>query len=55
MSGNGRRSKAKRSAPWGRDVKVEFEDGIAWVIFNRPEKRNAFSSMHSRATIAAAS
>ena len=22
-------------------VKVEFEDGIAWVYFNRPEKRNA--------------
>ena len=44
MSGNGRRSKAKRSAPWGRDVKVEFEDGIAWVIFNRPEKRNALSA-----------
>ena len=24
-------------------VKVEFEDGIAWVYFNRPEKRNAMS------------
>ena len=24
-------------------VKVEKEDGIAWAILNRPEKRNAMS------------
>jgi trans-feruloyl-CoA hydratase/vanillin synthase len=29
--------------PWGENVLVEFEDGIAWVSFNRPEKRNAMS------------
>jgi feruloyl-CoA hydratase/lyase len=29
--------------PWGRNVLVEFEDGIAWVTMNRPEKRNAIS------------
>ncbi|HYH21386.1 MAG TPA: p-hydroxycinnamoyl CoA hydratase/lyase [Azospirillum sp.] len=29
--------------PGGKNVKVEFEDGIAWVYFNRPEKRNAMS------------
>jgi trans-feruloyl-CoA hydratase/vanillin synthase len=29
--------------PWGKNVLVEFEDGIAWVSFNRPEKRNAMS------------
>ncbi|MBF8268803.1 MAG: p-hydroxycinnamoyl CoA hydratase/lyase [Gammaproteobacteria bacterium] len=28
---------------WGKFVKVEFEDRIAWVILNRPEKRNAMS------------
>ena len=28
---------------WGKFVKVEFEDRIAWVTFNRPEKRNAMS------------
>lgn len=28
---------------WGENVKVEFEDGIAWVSLNRPEKRNAMS------------
>ncbi|MED4601915.1 p-hydroxycinnamoyl CoA hydratase/lyase [Paenibacillus validus] len=27
----------------GENVKVEFEDGIAWVILNRPHKRNAMS------------
>ncbi len=32
-----------RSEPWGKTVLVEFEDGIAWVILNRPEKRNAMS------------
>lgn len=27
----------------GENVRVEFEDGIAWVIMNRPHKRNAMS------------
>ena len=25
------------------NVKVEFDDGIAWLYLNRPEKRNAMS------------
>ncbi len=29
--------------PWGDNVLVEFDDGIAWVTLNRPEKRNAMS------------
>jgi trans-feruloyl-CoA hydratase/vanillin synthase len=29
--------------PWGRNVTVEFENGIAWVSLNRPTKRNAIS------------
>jgi feruloyl-CoA hydratase/lyase len=29
--------------PWGRNVLVEFEDGIAWVSLNRPDKRNAMN------------
>lgn len=29
--------------PWGDNVLVDFEDGIAWVTLNRPEKRNAMS------------
>ena len=29
--------------PGGENVKVEFEDGIAWVKLNRPHKRNAMS------------
>jgi len=28
-------------APWGRNVLVDFEDGIAWVRMNRPDKKNA--------------
>jgi trans-feruloyl-CoA hydratase/vanillin synthase len=34
---------AARKDPWGENVLVEFEDGIAWVTLNRPEKRNAMS------------
>ncbi len=30
--------------PWGTNVLVEFDKGIAWITFNRPEKRNAFSA-----------
>jgi feruloyl-CoA hydratase/lyase len=30
-------------SPGGNTVLVEFEDGIAWVTMNRPEKRNAMS------------
>jgi trans-feruloyl-CoA hydratase/vanillin synthase len=29
--------------PWGQNVLVEFDNGIAWVSLNRPEKRNAMS------------
>jgi trans-feruloyl-CoA hydratase/vanillin synthase len=28
---------------WGDNVLVDFDDGIAWVTLNRPEKRNAMS------------
>jgi trans-feruloyl-CoA hydratase/vanillin synthase len=45
---------AKTNEPWGKTVAVEFEDGIAWVYFNRPEKRNAMSielNREMRATI----
>lgn len=31
------------NVPGGNNVIVEFEDGIAWVRLNRPEKRNAMS------------
>jgi trans-feruloyl-CoA hydratase/vanillin synthase len=34
---------ARKKDPWGKTVLVEFEDGIAWVTLNRPEKRNAMS------------
>lgn len=44
-------SQAKKAAqdnnaapvPGGEFVRVEFDDGIAWVTINRPEKRNAIS------------
>lgn len=34
---------AVTAEPWGKNVLVEFDDGIAWVTMNRPEKRNAMS------------
>jgi trans-feruloyl-CoA hydratase/vanillin synthase len=34
---------SETKAPWGNTVLVEFDDGIAWVTLNRPEKRNAMS------------
>jgi hypothetical protein len=32
-----------RPVPGGMNVLVEFDDGIAWVTLNRPNKRNALS------------
>ncbi len=32
-----------RPVPGGKNVLVEFEDGIAWVYLNRPEKKNAMN------------
>lgn len=34
---------SEKPIPGGNFVKVEFEDGIAWVKLNRPDKRNAMS------------
>ena len=34
---------ATKPAPGGSTVLVEFDEGIAWVHLNRPEKRNAMS------------
>src|SRR3954468_19166648 len=33
----------ERAIPGGDNVKVEFDDGIAWLKLNRPDKRNAMS------------
>jgi trans-feruloyl-CoA hydratase/vanillin synthase len=34
--------------PWGNAVLVEFEDGIAWVSMNRPDKKNAMNPVMNR-------
>lgn len=34
--------------PWGNTVDVEFDDQIAWVYFNRPEKKNCMSPTLNR-------
>jgi trans-feruloyl-CoA hydratase/vanillin synthase len=34
---------AAEELPGGETVRVELDDGIAWVYLNRPEKRNAMS------------
>src|ERR1700750_2091415 len=36
-------SSSEPQAPWGANVLVEFDDGIAWVSLNRPDKRNAMN------------
>lgn len=36
-------TETKPAEPWGKNVLVEFEDGIAWVTMNRPDKKNAMS------------
>ncbi|MBO9499505.1 MAG: p-hydroxycinnamoyl CoA hydratase/lyase [Novosphingobium sp.] len=38
-----RQASEERPIPGGNNVLVEFDDGIAWVKLNRPEKRNAMS------------
>ena len=43
-----RSSKTKPAEPWGNAVLVEFEDGIAWVSMNRPDKRNAMNPIMNR-------
>ena len=34
--------------PWGNTVDVDFEDGIAFVYFNRPDKKNCMSPTLNR-------
>jgi feruloyl-CoA hydratase/lyase len=36
-------SQPRESVPGGNTVLVEFDNGIAWVTMNRPDKRNAIS------------
>jgi trans-feruloyl-CoA hydratase/vanillin synthase len=36
-------AKSATPEPWGKNVRVEFDEGIAWVFMNRPEKKNAIS------------
>ncbi len=38
--------------PEAKNVKVEFQEGIAWVLLNRPDKRNALSPALNREMIA---
>jgi len=38
----------KPNQPWGNTVDVEFEDGIAFVYFNRPDKKNCMSPTLNR-------
>ena len=43
MTSNSEKSGGVKPEPWGKNVLVEFEDKIAWVSMNRPEKKNAMS------------
>jgi trans-feruloyl-CoA hydratase/vanillin synthase len=42
---------ADQPVPQATTVQVEFEDGIAWVTLNRPDKRNAMSPTLNREMI----
>jgi trans-feruloyl-CoA hydratase/vanillin synthase len=44
-AGSGR---AERDEPRGNTVLVEFDEGIAWVSMNRPDKRNAMNPAMNR-------
>jgi trans-feruloyl-CoA hydratase/vanillin synthase len=37
-----------KAEPWGNTVLVEFDEGIAWVSMNRPDKRNAMNPAMNR-------
>ena len=39
---------SKNLSPWGNTVDVEFEDQIAFVYFNRPDKKNCMSPTLNR-------
>ena len=43
MTSKNEKSEGARPEPWGKEVLVELEDGIAWVSINRPQKKNAMS------------
>ena len=43
MVDNSSQTPSTPGQPWGENVTVELEDGIAWVSFNRPAKRNAIN------------
>ncbi len=51
MTSKSKQRDADATAPGGTDVKVEFDDGVAWVILNRPNKRNALSPALNREMI----
>ncbi|MEX2365127.1 MAG: p-hydroxycinnamoyl CoA hydratase/lyase, partial [Pseudohongiellaceae bacterium] len=38
----------KNNEPWGDTVDVKFDDGIAFVYFNRPDKKNCMSPTLNR-------
>jgi feruloyl-CoA hydratase/lyase len=37
--------------PRAENVNIDFQDGIAWITFNRPQKKNAFSPALNREMI----
>ena len=39
---------ASRTDPTWQTVKIDYDDGIAWVTLNRPEKKNALSPTLNR-------
>jgi trans-feruloyl-CoA hydratase/vanillin synthase len=51
MTDAGETSTKAPPLPHAENVVIDFQDGIAWVTFNRPQKKNAFSPALNREMI----
>ncbi|GAA4949156.1 p-hydroxycinnamoyl CoA hydratase/lyase [Streptomonospora halophila] len=53
MESEGGAATSAPAEPWGESVLVDFDEGVAWVTLNRPEKRNAMNPSLNEEMVAA--